>query len=124
MHDSLLDRFDRLILAGSAPRAGSAASTPAASSSVIAGVSARPVVPPTEYITSKRGPRFVDHTGCPHCSAPRVGLEYQGVRANGAKMHTLAAHSPGRGNVPRGMPRCAGVGAHMTLTADGWAVTP
>lgn len=110
MHD--LDRFDRMLLAGSAPRTEPPAPAPQVAP-------ARPAVR-AEVITSKRGPRFADYTACPLCGHPRIGLEYQGELLSGVKLHTLYAHSPGSAMVQRGKPRCLGAGMRMTFVAGGW----
>ena len=126
----MLDRLDRLALAGLAPRAdASAASTPAVSSRELAGTPARSVVPTSsevDHITSKRGARFVDYTACPLCGFDRVGLAYQGTLRSGAKVHELGAHSPGAGRVIPRSTRCMASGMRMTFVAAGWVseVTP
>lgn len=72
------------------------------------------------HITSKRRPRFVDHTACPTCSHPRIGLEYQGELMSGVKLHTLGAHSYGFASVTMGRPRCLGAGTRMEFRDGDW----
>lgn len=113
-----LDRFDRLLLAGSAPRTV----TPAAPIPQVA--PARPVVrayvPDAPVITSTRGPRFADYTACLMCGRERLGLEYQGELMSGIKLHTLAKHSPGAGRPMKTQPMCLGAGMRMKFVAKGW----
>lgn len=112
----MLDSLDRLVLAGSAPRTAPDAPRPQVAST-------RPVVltsSEVDHITSKRGPRFVDYTGCPLCGFHRVGLAYQGELMSGAKLHELAAHSPGAGLVLPRKARCLGSGMRMKFVAAGW----
>lgn len=70
-------------------------------------------------IFTPRAPRFVDYTPCPMCGY-RLGLEYQGELRSGVKLHTIAAHSAGRGSVRPGEPRCLGAGLRMVFTPSGW----
>lgn len=146
----MLDRLDRLVLAGLAPRtvtpeaqhpqvvparpslfaapdaARDRATTPTsrahAQARGSAGASGAAPSVPTEvdHITSKRGPRFADYTTCPMCGHERLGLEYQGELLSGVRLHTLAAHSPAAGRTTKGQPRCLGAGMRMKFVAQGW----
>lgn len=120
-----MDRLDRIALAGSAPRAASAVSTPTTSSTRLAGVPARSVVTvvPTTYstvITPTRGARFVDYMACPLCFHPRVGITFQGELRDGSKVHELFAHSMGVGMVHRDKPRCLGAGLRVVFKDGTW----
>jgi hypothetical protein len=119
-----LDRLDRLVLAGSAPRAGSAVSTPATSSTGLAGVPARPVVPASVSTFAPRGPRFVDYMPCPLCGHERVGIEFHGTLMSGAKVHALFSHSMGAALVRKGMPRCMGSGLRVVFLGGVWRGAP
>lgn len=112
----MLDRLDRLTLAGLAPRTAPVAPLP----QVVPARSAVPTSSEVDHITSKRGPRFADYTSCPMCGHERLGLEYQGELRSGVKLHTLAAHSPGAGRTTKGQPRCLGAGMRMKFVAAGW----
>lgn len=127
----MLDRLDRLVLAGSAPRAAAGTavtSTPSSNRAGLAGASARPAVPTcTErapVITSTRGPRFVDRAPCPMCPAPSVGIEAHGELRDGTKVRTLTAHSPGLGRVQSGHPRCLAAGMRMVFVDGAWQGVP
>ena len=77
-------------------------------------------------ITSKRPPRFVDHTSCPLCGIDRIGVEYHGVLMTGAKVHTLAAHTANMRRVDTKQPRCLGAGMRVVFEGGVWkgASTP
>lgn len=118
-----LDRLDRLVLAGSAPRAVPDTEVPhpaTAHGREHAGAPTRPVVPIGEVIHSKRGPRFVDYAGCPMCGHHRIGVVYLGVSIKGPKMHELFAHSPGSASSRRGEPRCLGAGLRVVFVGGSW----
>lgn len=78
------------------------------------------VVATPPYITSTRGPRFVDYTPCPMCGHERIGIEYHGQLMSGAKVHQLAAHTAGMARVAPRQPRCLGAGMRLVFTASGW----
>ncbi len=107
-------------------RAETATSTPAAlTRTEHAGTAARAVVPehPGLSIFAPRAPRYVDYMSCPLCSY-RVGIEFHGVLMSGAKVHTVGAHSPGRGNRRNGEPRCMGAGMRVEFVGDWRGANP
>jgi hypothetical protein len=75
-------------------------------------------------VFTPRAPKYVDYIPCPMCAVPRIGLEYQGVLMSGVKLHTVGAHSSGRGNVGNGLPRCLGSGLKMEFVAGVWRGVP
>lgn len=112
-----LDRFDLMELAAARSRAAIVAPTvlrvepPRAHrpAPVVA------IAPP-----NVRGPKYVDHATCPMCGTTREGITYQGMRASGAKIHELAAHSPGYRSVRPKEPRCLGSGMRMAFVDGQW----
>ncbi len=96
-----LDRFDRMLLASSPP-----------------------VAEREPVITSTRGGRFVDHMPCPMCGRDQLGIEYHGELMSGAKVHLIAAHTPGLRRVERGRPRCLGAGMRVVFENGVWKGAP
>ena len=109
-----LDRFDRLLERATAP-------APRPVSAPVVQLVTRPVhVEREPVITSTRGPRFVDHMTCPMCGVEQLGIEYQGELMSGAKVNTLAAHTPGMRRVERKQPRCLGAGVRVEFVGGVW----
>lgn len=105
-----LDRFDRMLLV---------------SQSAARPLITRPVVTERQpVITSTRGPKYVDHMTCPMCGVERVGIEYHGELMSGAKVHTIAAHSPEMRCVMPKQPRCLGAGMRVRFVNGAWAGEP
>jgi hypothetical protein len=119
-----LDRLDRLVIAGSAPRATGTANPSASTSVELAGAPARPVVPASVSTFAPRGPRFVDYMPCPLCGHERVGIEFHGTLMSGAKVHALFSHSMGAALVRKGMPRCMGSGLRVVFRGGVWQGAP
>jgi hypothetical protein len=71
------------------------------------------------YITSKRGPKYIGWTFCPHCFFPKVGVAYHGTLSTGQKVFELATHSPGAGLRRPGKPICNGSNGRLESMADG-----
>jgi hypothetical protein len=71
------------------------------------------------YVTSKRGPKYVGWTFCPHCFFPKVGVAYHGTLSTGQKVFELATHSPGAGLRRPGKPICNGSNGRLESMADG-----
>lgn len=123
-----LDRFDRLLLA--AERSANVTAPSRAGwehPSLVVGDEPRTPSPAQRepVITSTRPPRFVDYTGCPMCGHERLGVEYHGELMSGAKVHTLAAHSPSMARVQNGgKPRCLGAGLRMVFEGGTWKGAP
>ena len=106
------DRFDSMLLGSPSPAPVSPLTT-------------RPVViTRIPVITSKRGPKYVDHTACPMCGVDRVGIEYHGELMTGAKVHTLAAHTAELRYSKSGQPRCLGAGMRVEFVEGAWRGVP
>lgn len=112
------DRFDRMLLAAAMPRV---VNVPPA---VPLPLPVLPVPVASAYITSKRGPRYVDHTACPLCGVTELGIEYHGQLMSGAKVHQLYAHTAGKRLVLRGLSRCLGSGVRVVFEGGVWKGAP
>lgn len=118
-----LDRFDQMEIAAARSRAAIVAPTVLRMESPARTRPARPDVPPL-IVTSSRGALFVDHMNCPMCGVDRIGITYQGLRASGAKIHEVAAHSPGKRRVGNGEVRCLGAGLRVVFVNGRWIGEP
>lgn len=121
-----LDRFDRMLTAfvGRGVAAQAAVDREVAKATVDAPPRRRLVRRRGDdgpsVITSKLGPRYVDHAPCPMCGVDRQGIEYHGELMSGAKVHTIAAHTSGMRRVAPGQPRCLGAGMRMVFDDGVW----
>lgn len=127
-----LDRFDRMLL-GVAPASPTRATFRTTATSFVArATTPAPVhaVPPVAQlerqpvITSKRPPRFVDHTTCPMCGTAGQGIEFHGTLMSGAKVHQIAAHTANMRRVDRSQPRCLGSGMRIVFEGGVWKGAP
>lgn len=108
-----LDRFDRMEIAAAQSRAAIVAPT-------VLRIDAPVHRGSYEVAVVKRGSRFVDHTMCPMCGVDNLGVTYQGMRASGAKIHEVTAHSPGKRRVGNGEVRCLGAGLRVVFVNGRW----
>lgn len=116
-----LDRLDRLALRG-------ALSMPVVQARTLPRRALVPlsrfVEPEPERAVIERGPRFVDTTTCPMCGIDRIGIEFHGVLMTGAKVHTIAVHTPNMRRVQNGQPRCLGAAMRIVFEGGVWRGAP
>ena len=105
------DRFDRMLI-------GVAPASPTRATFRVPNAAA--TLPEREpVITSKRPPRFVDHTSCPMCGVTELGIEFHGTLIKGGDVHHLAAHTAGKRSVQNGQARCLGSGMRVARDTEG-----